>query len=116
MSFSELKDGQQITYWLPYTSGSNVTLELTFPDGTTTGAIPCYYSQQSRLSTQYASGNVIRLTYRENAKFLTTTVAQGWWTDADSNTDTYDRIRHGTVKGKETCSYFKLIVSDSEGY
>ncbi len=116
VSFSELKDGQQITYWLPYTSGSNVTLELTFPDGTTTGAIPCYYSQQSRLSTQYASGNVIRLTYRENAKFLTTTVAQGWWTDADSNTDTYDRIRHGTVKGKETCSYFKLIVSDSEGY
>ena len=68
VSFSELKDGQQITYWLPQTSGSSVTLELTFPDGTTTGAIPCYYSQQSRLSTQYASGNVIRLTYRENAK------------------------------------------------
>ena len=115
-SFSELKDGQQITYWLPYGSSSSVTLELTLPDGTTTGAIPCYYSQQTRLGTQYGAGSIIRLTYRENAAYYTYTVAKGWWADANYNTDTYDRIRHGTVKAKETCSYFKFIVSDSEGY
>ncbi len=56
-SFSELKDGQQITYWLPFGGGSNVTLNLTLKDGTEIGAIPCYYSQGQRLSTQYAAGN-----------------------------------------------------------
>lgn len=44
VNFTSLKDGQQITYWLPYGSSGSVTLELTFPDGTTTGAVPCYYS------------------------------------------------------------------------
>ena len=51
-----------------------------------------------------------------HAKYLTYTVAKGWWTDGDSNTDTYDRIRHGTVKAKENCTYFRFIVSDDEGY
>ena len=115
-SFTELKDGQQIAYWLPYTSSSNVTLELTLPDGTTTGAIPCYYSQSSRLSTQYPSGNIIRMTYRKNAKFLTITIAEGWWVDANYNTDTYDRIRAGGVKAKEALTAFRLVVGDDEGY
>lgn len=116
VGFTELKDGQQITYWLPYGSSSNVTLELTFPDGTTTGAVPCYYSQGTRLGTQYPGGNILHLTYRENAKYFSTTIAKGWWADANYNTDTYDRIRHGTVKAKENCAYFKLIVADSGGY
>lgn len=42
-SFFELKDGQQIAYWLSQCSGSNVTLTLTLADGTVTDAIPCYY-------------------------------------------------------------------------
>ena len=37
-SFSELKDKQQILYWLPVASASNATLNLTLADGTTTGA------------------------------------------------------------------------------
>ena len=115
-SFSELKDGQQIAYWLPYSGSGNATLELTLPDGTTTGAIPCYYSQQTRLNTQYVAGNVIRLTYRENAKYFSYTIAQGWWADANYNTDTYDRIKSGVVKAKETFSYFKFVVGDDSGY
>ena len=113
---SELKDGVQIAFWLPQSSGANVTLNLTLADGSTTGAIPCYFSAGTRLGTQYSAGNVIRLTYRENAKYYSSTIAKGWWADANYNTDTYDRIRHGTVKAKETCAYFRLIVSDSEGY
>ena len=116
VSFTELKDGQQITYWLPYGSSSNVTLELTFPDGTTTGAIPCYYSQGTRLSTQYPAGNIIHLTYRENAKYFSTTIAKGWWADANYNTDTYDRIRSGTIKVKENLTANRLIVGDDAGY
>lgn len=115
-SFSELKDGQQIAYWLPYSGSGNATLELTFPDGTTTGAIPCYFSQQTRLSTQYGAGNVIRLTYRENAQYFSYTIEKGWWADANYNTDTYDRVRSGAIKAKEALSYFKFIVADAEGY
>ena len=48
VSFSELHDGQQITYWLPIGSGSNVTLDLTLADGSTTGAIPCYFGGSTR--------------------------------------------------------------------
>ncbi|MBP3647454.1 MAG: hypothetical protein J6K55_13640, partial [Clostridia bacterium] len=114
-SMTELKDGAQIAYWLPQTSGSNVTLNLTLADGSTTGAIPVYYSGGTRLSTQYSAGNIVRLTYRENAKYYTSTIVQGWWADANYNTDTYDRIRHGSIKAKENCTYFKFIVSDSEG-
>ena len=116
VSFTELKDGQQITYWLPYGGSSNVTLDLTFPDGTTTGAIPCYYGQGTRLSTQYPAGNIIHLTYRENAKYFSTTIAKGWWADANYNTDTYDRIRSGTIKVKENLTANRLIVGDDAGY
>lgn len=115
-SMSELKDGTQIAYWLPQGSGANVTLNLTLADGTTTGAIPCYYSGGTRLSTQYSAGNIIHLTYRENAQYYTSTIAKGWWADANYNTDTYDRIRYGTIKAKENCSYFRFVVSDAEGY
>jgi hypothetical protein len=39
-----LYNGLCINYWLPYAavSGTNVTLNLTLDDGTTTGAIDCY--------------------------------------------------------------------------
>lgn len=114
-SFNELKDGQQITYWLPFGSAANVTLNLPLKDGTTTGAIPCYYSQGTRLGTQYTAGNVL-LTYRENAKFFTTTIAKGWWADANYNTDTYDRIRSGSVPIKEIMTAFRFLVGDDGGF
>lgn len=63
-SFSSLEDGQQIVYWLPYASASNVTLQLTLGSGNSTGAIPCYYSGTTRLGTHYPAGNAVHLTYR----------------------------------------------------
>lgn len=116
VSFSELHDGQQITYWLPVGSGSNVTLDLTLADGSTTGAIPCYFGGSTRLGTQYTSGNVVRLTYRENVVIYSTSIPKGWWTDANYNTDTYDRIRIGTtLKAKSAISAGRLAVGDEEG-
>jgi len=115
-NLTKLVDGQQITYWLPYNGASNVTLELTLADGTKTGAIPCYYSQNTRLGTQYTAGNILHLTYRENATFNTTTIAKGWWADANYNTDTYDRIKGGSIRAKETINYFRFAVGDDEGY
>ena len=116
VSFAALHDGLQITYWLPVASGSNVTLNLTLADGSTTGAIPCYYSGSTRLGTQYVASNIIRLTYRENIIINSTTIPKGWWADANYNTDTYDRIRIGTtLKAKTAIPAGMLAVADEEG-
>ena len=114
--FAALHDGQQITYWLPVTSGSNVTLNLTLADGSATGAIPCYYGGTTRLGTQYAAGNVVRLTYRENVVIGSASIPKGWWADANYNTDTYDRIRIGTtLKAKTAIPAGRLAVADEDG-
>ena len=114
--FQELHDGQQIAYWLPAASGSNVTLALTLADGSTTEAIPCYYGGSVRLGTQYGAGNIVRLTYRENVTIYSTTIAKGWWADANYNTDTYDRIRVGTtLKAKTAIAAGRLAVTDADG-
>ena len=80
---STLFDGMQITYWLNKAAGENATLNLTLASGTTTGAIPCYYSGTTRLGTEYEPGNTIRFTYRENVTIGATTIAAGWWADAN---------------------------------
>ena len=121
---TSLEDGQQITYWLPVTSTSNVTLNLTLEnaetgESTTTGAIPCYYSGTTRLSNHYAAGNAIRLTYRENVTIGKTTIARGWWADAnyDTNTNTYDRTKYGAaVLAKIAIAKTHLIVGDDTGF
>ena len=114
--FAALHDGQQITYWLPAASGNNVTLDLTLSDGSATGAIPCYFGGSTRLGTQYAAGNVVRLTYRENVVIGSVSIPKGWWADANYNTDTYDRIRIGTtLKAKTAIPAGRLAVADEEG-
>lgn len=111
--FAELVDGQQITYWLPQTSGSNVTLELTLSGGGTTGAIPCYYGGTTRLTTQYVSGSAIRMIYLVNAKIGAGTYT-GWWADADYYSDTYDRVRYNrAILAKTAISAARLIVADT---
>ena len=80
-----LFDGMQITFWMNYAAASNATLNLTLADGSTTGAIPCYYSGTTRLGTNYAAGNAVHFTYRANVTIGSTTIAQGWWADAGSS-------------------------------
>lgn len=57
-----LYDGLTIMYYLPYAGSGNATLELTLDNGTSTGAIDCYYST-SRLTTHYGKGCNIIMTY-----------------------------------------------------
>ena len=59
---SALYDGLTIMYYLPYAGSGNATLNLTLDDGTTTGAIACYYNT-SRLTTHYGKGCNIVMTY-----------------------------------------------------
>ncbi len=116
-SFAELRDGQDITYWLPLASGNNATLTLTLADGSVTATIPCYYGGLTRLGTQYTAGSILHLTYRENAKIYNSTIPMGWWADANYNVDTYDRIRFSSViKAKTAISASRLIVGDAVGY
>ena len=113
---SELRNGQQITYWLPQSSAGSATLTLTLKDGSKTEAIPCYYSGTTRLGTQYAAGNILHLTYRENVVINTSTIAKGWWADANYNTDTYDRMRFGgNLKAKTAITAGRLVVGDADG-
>ena len=118
-SFITLTDGQQIVYWLPYAGTStSADLNLTLANGTTTGAIPCYYSGTTRITTHYAAGNAIHLTYRVNAS-VSGTAYTGWWADANYNTNTnnYDRLQiDNYVKAKTAITAKKLIVGDETGY
>lgn len=66
-SFSALKDGQTILYWLPFAGTSTAaTLNLTLSEGTTTGAKNVYINGTTRCTTHVAVGNVTQMTYRVN--------------------------------------------------
>lgn len=114
-SFSSLVDKQQIVYWLPQTSSSNATLNLTLSDGSATGAVPLYFGGTTRLGTQYAAGNAVHLVYRENVTIGSTTIAKGWW--ADANYDTNDRVQYkASVTATGPISAGRLGVFNSDGY
>lgn len=89
-----LYDGLTIAYYLPRTSASNVTLNLTLKGNTTTGAIPVYYKTNTRLGTHYAAGDMVILTYwgansiNVNGTVRTTAswIAHSQYVDGNSNT------------------------------
>ncbi len=118
VSFSSLVDGQQIVFWLPYASAANTTLNLTLADGSTTGAIPCYYGGTTRLGTHYAAGNAVHLTYRENANVGGQSYT-GWWADANynTNTNTYNCIKFDNYTwSKKAIPAGSIVVGDKDGY
>lgn len=119
--FSELVNGQEIAYWLPYAGTSAAaTLKLTLANGSETAAIPVYYKGTTRATTHFTAGTVVHLTYREDANVAGTIVNKGWWADASydsGNTNYYDRIRlNNPIKAKSAISASYFIVSDDGGY
>ena len=108
--FNELKDGMQITYWLPYScSGtavslpyykdeagttvagynSGVALNLTLADGTQTGNVAVYYKSTTRAAKHYGAGTPITLTYCKMVGFAGGYYV-GWWASAAYFSDTVD--------------------------
>lgn len=119
VSFSELIDGQQISYWLPYAGKSeSATLELTLADGSTTGPKNLYYQGTSRINTHYPAGSVVHLTYRENVSIAgSTDKYTGWWGDANYNTDTTDRLKWiSAIKAVVAISSGRLIAGTVNGF
>lgn len=82
----ELYDGLTIAYYLPRSSNTNVTLNLTLSDGETqTGAVPVYLTGTTRLGTHYTSGSTIILTYYSAGSISTsgTVIDTASWRHAD---------------------------------
>lgn len=94
-TLSSLTEGQSIILHL--TSGTTTastgdftgscTLNITLADGTTTGQKIIYYGGTTKLTTHYAGGNDIRLTYHENLRVGTTTGLTGWWVEGNYYSD-----------------------------
>lgn len=114
-----LYDGITIAYYLPRTSSTNVTLNLTLADGTTTtGAIPVYFSGTTRMGTHYTAGSTIVLTYWSKGSISVngTTTTENRWTHADyyvSNSDTiptaYCTATATTAAKTATCTNYSLL-------
>lgn len=113
--FDELEDGREIAYWLPYGGSGNATLNLTLSGGGTTGAIPVYYRGTTRVTTHYAAGSILHLTYRVNANVAGTNYT-GWWVDASFDSGDSKLRLEQAVKAKTAISASRFIVGDSAGY
>lgn len=134
-TITELKDGIQIRYWLPYAGSGNATLNLTLKDGTTTGAIPIYrqggYASSTgvvtvnRVTTHYPAGSSISMTYGVNrvvsAVYSGTTYTgtfTGWFVDGTYDSgNTYNRIRlQNTITAQMAITSGHIICGTDAGY
>lgn len=93
---TELFDGLMINYFLPYAgiSSTQVTLELTLDNGTTTGVKNVYLAANTRLTTHYGAGRTIVMTYYSAGSISiagTTTTDDRWLCDAYYDADTKAR-------------------------
>lgn len=95
-----LFDGLTIAYYLPYDgiSGTSVTLNLTLDDGTTTGAIPVYWTNASRATTHYGAGSTIILTYWSAGSISVkgTATTEGRWLRTDYDSTNIYQLRHNS--------------------
>ena len=109
---TSLYDGLTIKYYLNRDPSGNASLNLTLADGTTTGAIPCYYNS-GRLTTHYAVGSVITLTYF-NAGSITvngTATTDNRWI-ADANYDSGNTNTATRQKVRSTDANYSLLFAD----
>ena len=137
--FNRLEDGQKITVtysygnvvnstqtselvgWDDTSSNSNVYLRLTYPDGTKSEWIPCYYSQTARLTTHYGAGTAIIFTYRENLLSNATettggsAIVRGFFANASYYQNTsYTQYSNNVKAGTNGIKGYTLIMKDSE--
>ena len=103
---TSLYAGKVIIYKLPYASSGNATLNLTFPNGTKSGAKNIYRYSSTRLTTQYAANYYIPLVF--NGTY--------WFAFADYDTNYYDRIRvNNSVAVADGAIQAVCFVASSDG-
>ena len=114
-AISELFDGLTILYFLPYAGTSTAaTLTLTLSGGVQTSAVPVYYTGTTGVTTHYAAGSTILLTYW-SAPRVAGTVGAPRWSRADysvTNSNTVAQVSCATAAATAaktaTSTYFYL--------
>ena len=103
-----LRDGKMILYYMQTQATAAWTLNLTLADGTTTGAKPVRFWGTTAIGTQYAAGSIIPLVYRGGAWYFS---------DRDSNNDTYDRNRITSyVRFSAQTTKYAVCCGTADGY
>ena len=95
-----LYNGMTIEYWLPYAGSGNATLNLTLSGGGTTGAIPIYYTGNSRLTTHRPANSLITMTYWTAGSIKvsgTATTDNRWVVDSQYDTNTNNQCAYCTT-------------------
>lgn len=102
--------GKVIVYHLPYAGTSSAaTLNLTFPDSSTSGAKNVYRLTGSTIGTNFGAGCDLFMVYNGTQWKVSA------YQDTDSNN--YDRIRHYTaVKAASAVTAGQIIVGTDSGY
>lgn len=107
--FASLQAGQAIRYKLPFAGTSTAaTLNLTLADGvTTTGAIAVIMNTTTDITTHYASGCVLYLTYD----------GTNWKHDADYNADTTYLLRsyYNHIPLSDAMYRYRLVFTSADG-
>ena len=116
-----LYDGLTIFYYLPYNGSGNATLNLTLSDGTTTGAVNCYYAGNNRLSTHFGAGNFVPLVYTSagSVKISGTATTDNRWTHTSQYNSTYNlgqNMFYNTIVAKSAIASESIVVGDASGY
>ena len=134
---NKIEDGQQITYRIRQGTASsaesdelygfsdsgssyNVYLRLKLANGEYTNWVPCYYIGATRLTTHYGGGNDIHFTYHENQVIGNAAYPNGWWADANYDSNTNDNARYvqwyNNVLAKAAIRNASIICGDDSGY
>lgn len=113
---SALYEGKKIILYYPYAANSSsATLNLTFADGTTTGAKNVYYNGTTRLTTHYGQYAQVEMIYHENFDIGGTNYT-GWWCIADRTDLTAYNIRKnsGSYLAYNTVYRYMILFTKSE--
>lgn len=109
---TSLYDGMQICYALDYAAGTNATLNLTLPNGNTTGAVPIYIRGTTRLGTHYPAGSNLQMVYMTHYKVAGVDQGAAWLCVGYYDTNYYAACWCGTAASTRakvgTCYTFAL--------
>ena len=109
---TSVTDGTKIILRLTSGGSGNATLNLTLANGTTTGAIPIYYNNTTRLTTHYGANQIIELVYYNSAWYMVQPPTYG------VNNNDYLRVATRIKSGESAqIPAYRIIggVTDSNG-
>ena len=118
--FASLEDGQTIRYHLVRDPTGTADLTLTLSGGTDTPAYPIYFNTFSRVTTHFAVGQIITMTFRTDVqRNASGTAYTGWFVNdyRDSDTTTTGQYTQSAAKtgtGNKVFAY-SLFMEKADG-